>query len=63
MRRLRCGDMPAARSVIAAIQESRDDIAGVAGFALDVASPTTVGLGDSFVGGFLSVCSRKGARS
>ena len=50
-------------SVIAAIQESRGDIAGVPGFALDVASPTTVGLGDSFVGGFLSVCRREGARS
>lgn len=50
-------------SVVAAIQESRGDIAGVPGFALDVASPTTVGLGDSFVGGFLSVRGREGARS
>ena len=47
-------------AVIAALEASREDIAGVAGFALDVASPTTVGLGDSFVGGFLAVSSQVG---
>jgi ADP-dependent phosphofructokinase/glucokinase len=34
----------------------------VPGFALDVENPTTVGLGDTFVGGFLAETARKGAR-
>ncbi|MGI5133154.1 ADP-dependent glucokinase/phosphofructokinase [Pseudonocardia sp. CA-107938] len=39
-----------------------DDVRCVPGFALDVAHPTTVGLGDTFVGGFLAALSRKEAR-
>jgi sugar/nucleoside kinase (ribokinase family) len=31
----------------------------VPGFALDVAHPTTVGLGDTFAGGFLAALARK----
>jgi ADP-dependent phosphofructokinase/glucokinase len=31
-----------------------DTVSSVPGFALDVADPTTVGLGDTFVGGFLA---------
>ncbi|MEV0388694.1 ADP-dependent glucokinase/phosphofructokinase [Nonomuraea sp. NPDC050643] len=32
------------------------------GFELDVAAPTTIGLGDAFVGGFLAAVSRSGSR-
>jgi ADP-dependent phosphofructokinase/glucokinase len=32
---------------------------GVAAYALDVAAPTTIGLGDTFVGGFLAVHAQK----
>jgi sugar/nucleoside kinase (ribokinase family) len=35
----------------------------VPGFDLDVAQPTTIGLGDTFVGGFLAAVSRKKATS
>jgi ADP-dependent phosphofructokinase/glucokinase len=31
------------------------------GFNLDVAEPTTIGLGDTFVGGFLAAVSQKNA--
>jgi sugar/nucleoside kinase (ribokinase family) len=31
----------------------------IPGFRLDVAEPTTVGLGDSFVGGFLAALVRR----
>jgi ADP-dependent phosphofructokinase/glucokinase len=31
----------------------------VPGFALDVTHPTTAGLGDTFVGGFLAALARK----
>jgi ADP-dependent phosphofructokinase/glucokinase len=31
------------------------------GFELDVAEPTTIGLGDTFVGGFLAAVSRSRA--
>jgi ADP-dependent phosphofructokinase/glucokinase len=34
----------------------------VPGFALDVAHPTTVGLGDTFVGGFLASLAREDRR-
>jgi hypothetical protein len=34
----------------------------VPGFALDVANPTTVGLGDTFVGGFLTAVARRQTR-
>jgi sugar/nucleoside kinase (ribokinase family) len=33
----------------------------VPGFALDVQDPTTVGLGDTFVGGFLAAIASSGA--
>jgi ADP-dependent phosphofructokinase/glucokinase len=33
--------------------------AGVAGFVLDVPTPTTIGLGDTFVGGFLAAAARR----
>jgi sugar/nucleoside kinase (ribokinase family) len=39
-----------------------DDADIVPGFALDVENPTTVGLGDTFVGGFLAELARKGQR-
>ena len=35
----------------------------IPGFELDVAEPTTIGLGDTFVGGFLAAISRKKATS
>lgn len=41
-------------TVVHAVEQAREDAAGVAAFALDVADPTTVGLGDTFVGGFLA---------
>lgn len=47
-------------AVVAAIESLRSDIVGVPGFVFDVPSPTTVGLGDSFVGGFLSARSQSG---
>jgi ADP-dependent phosphofructokinase/glucokinase len=34
----------------------------VPGYALDVVNPTTVGLGDTFVGGFLAELALKGHR-
>lgn len=39
------------RTVEAAVR----DAVGVAAFALDIPNPTTIGLGDTFVGGFLAV--------
>ena len=36
-----------------------DSVRCVPGFALDVANPTTVGLGDTFVGGFLAATAQK----
>jgi ADP-dependent phosphofructokinase/glucokinase len=36
-----------------------DKVRCVPGFALDVENPTTVGLGDAFVGGFLAAATRK----
>src|SRR5699024_8493334 len=39
-----------------------DTISCVPGFALDVADPTTVGLGDTFVGGFLAAMADPSAR-
>ena len=47
-------------SVIEAIAAGSDDVIGVAAFSLDVAHPTTVGLGDTFVGGFLAGSFGKG---
>ncbi|AUG28575.1 MULTISPECIES: ADP-dependent glucokinase/phosphofructokinase [Microbacterium] len=41
--------------VVAAVGAHRPDAAGVAAVVADTPTPTTIGLGDSFVGGFLSV--------
>ncbi|WP_211268548.1 ADP-dependent glucokinase/phosphofructokinase [Actinoplanes subtropicus] len=46
----------------AAAMRSRAVVDCVPGFALDVENPTTVGLGDTFVGGFLAEVARKGPR-
>lgn len=40
--------------LVAAVEAAFADAAGVGAFSLDVASPTTVGLGDTFVGGFIA---------
>lgn len=40
--------------LVAAVEAALADAAGVGAFSLDVASPTTVGLGDTFVGGFIA---------
>lgn len=40
--------------LVAAVEAAVSDAVGVPGFFLDVARPTTIGLGDTFVGGFLS---------
>lgn len=40
--------------LVTAVEASAQDAAGVPAYALEVAHPTTIGLGDSFVGGFLS---------
>ncbi|WP_307362632.1 ADP-dependent glucokinase/phosphofructokinase [Microbacterium murale] len=40
--------------LVSAVEASMPDAAGVPAYALDIAQPTTIGLGDSFVGGFLS---------
>jgi len=42
------------QALVAAVEDALPDAVGVAAFSLDVASPTTVGLGDTFVGGFLA---------
>ncbi|MFB3978086.1 ADP-dependent glucokinase/phosphofructokinase [Microbacterium proteolyticum] len=41
-------------TVVVAEVERRMPSAGVAGYVVDVARPTTIGLGDTFVGGFLA---------
>jgi len=41
--------------VVAAVEAHRPDAAGVAAVVADTPTATTIGLGDSFVGGFLSV--------
>lgn len=40
--------------VVAAVERALPDAAGVAAFDLDTPTPTTIGLGDTFVGGFLA---------
>lgn len=40
--------------VVSAVESALAGSVGVAAFALDVPTPTTVGLGDTFVGGFLA---------
>jgi ADP-dependent phosphofructokinase/glucokinase len=54
---------PASVAFAAALRaEMGDTVRCVAGFAFDVEAPTTVGLGDTFVGGFLAViAAAKGA--
>ncbi len=46
---------PDGARVVAAVEGSRPDAVGVAAVVVDTPTPTTIGLGDSFVGGFLSV--------
>jgi len=46
----------------AALHERAGDVHCVPGFALDVENPTTVGLGDTFVGGFLAAVAREERR-
>lgn len=41
-------------ALVSAIEAGLPDAVGVAAFSLEVADPTTVGLGDTFVGGFLA---------
>ncbi len=41
-------------ALVAAVEAGLPGSVGVAAFSLDVATPTTVGLGDTFVGGFLA---------
>jgi sugar/nucleoside kinase (ribokinase family) len=48
----------------AALRErTGDTVHCVPGFVLDVENPTTVGLGDTFVGGFLAAIARDHPRS
>ncbi|WEK62357.1 MAG: ADP-dependent glucokinase/phosphofructokinase [Candidatus Microbacterium colombiense] len=41
-------------ALVAAVESLASDAVGVAAFSLDVTAPTTIGLGDTFVGGFLA---------
>ncbi|MBT2473482.1 hypothetical protein J7E68_02550 [Microbacterium sp. ISL-103] len=41
-------------ALVVAVEDALADALGIAAFSLDVASPTTIGLGDTFVGGFLA---------
>lgn len=41
-------------SLVVAVEDALPGAVGVAAFSLDVPTPTTVGLGDTFVGGFLA---------
>ena len=50
-------------SLVHAIEDAIPDAVGVAAFSLDVARPTTIGLGDTFVGGFLAAHARNGVPS
>ncbi|GAA4193275.1 hypothetical protein GCM10022219_14860 [Microbacterium oryzae] len=43
----------------ARVVASLPDVTGVAAFDIDVASPTTIGLGDTFVGGFVAACASR----
>lgn len=44
----------AGASVVAGVEAAMPDAVGVPAIVADVATPTTIGLGDSFVGGFLA---------
>lgn len=52
---------PGGAAVVAAVERELPAV-GVAAFLLEVAQPTTIGLGDSFVGGFLAAVPRDAAR-
>ena len=41
-------------ALVAAVERAAPDAVGVPGFLIDVERPTTIGLGDTFVGGFLA---------
>lgn len=49
-------------ALVAAVEAAVPDAVGVAAFSLEVAHPTTIGLGDTFVGGFLAVQAGGGVR-
>lgn len=53
---------PESVAFAAALHARTSGVRCVPGFALDVARPTTVGLGDTFVGGFLAALARKDGR-
>lgn len=50
----RCPRHQSGALVVDRVRASIPGSAGVAGFDIDTSSPTTIGLGDTFVGGFLS---------
>lgn len=52
---------PGGAELVAAVELAVPDAVGVPAFSLDVASPTTIGLGDSFVGGFLAAHAQNGS--
>lgn len=52
---------PGGAAVVAAIESSPETV-GVPAYVLDVPHPTTIGLGDSFVGGFLAGTTRTDRR-
>ncbi|WP_337004478.1 MULTISPECIES: ADP-dependent glucokinase/phosphofructokinase [unclassified Microbacterium] len=45
-------------ALVAATEQTLPGAVGIPGFLLDVAQPTTIGLGDTFVGGFLAAHAR-----
>ncbi|MFJ2550826.1 ADP-dependent glucokinase/phosphofructokinase [Microbacterium sp. NPDC087591] len=47
-------------ALVAAVERDVPDAVGVPAFSLDVETPTTIGLGDTFVGGFLAAHAREG---
>jgi ADP-dependent phosphofructokinase/glucokinase len=47
-------------ALVAAVERAVPDAVGVPAFSLDVETPTTIGLGDTFVGGFLAAHAREG---
>ena len=49
--------------LVADIEDAVPDAVGVPAFSLDVPHPTSIGLGDSFVGGFLAVHAENGSAS
>lgn len=50
----------AGTALVAAVEDAMADAVGVPAFSLDVATPTTIGLGDTFVGGFLAAHAQDG---